>query len=279
MESPLFPQVDKDTGRPYVSPSQIQKLMACPAKWRYHYLDGLKEPASPEMLTGTVVHAALERILRGEGGPEEAFLAAAAASEAEATRLGLDKDAWANLQVESHRLMVAGLEWWMDSGLKAINVERKVVRAAVVDGVPVDVMGYIDVLAERPDGSRVVLDWKTAARAPPRLADNSFQQDRGHSLQLLIYADALLALGERCDEIVTVKLTKAKQSQACPAALMVTPGMLDFSRRITETAVRKILRQEFEPNPFGAGFLCGEKTCAYWSICPSSPKSLGVGEV
>ncbi len=47
-----------------ISPSQIKTFFACPRKWGYSYLEGIKEPASPAAQLGIDVHSRLEEYYR-----------------------------------------------------------------------------------------------------------------------------------------------------------------------------------------------------------------------
>ena len=46
------------------SPSAIQKHDACPRKWWFEYVEGIKEPSTPAMALGTEVHSRIEHYLR-----------------------------------------------------------------------------------------------------------------------------------------------------------------------------------------------------------------------
>ena len=45
----------------YVSPSRLGKWLTCPLAFRLQYLEGLRQPTTPSLFLGKVVHAGLER--------------------------------------------------------------------------------------------------------------------------------------------------------------------------------------------------------------------------
>src|SRR5579871_6181368 len=44
----------------YVSPSRLNMWLACPLKFKFKYIDGLKTPTSVAMFVGKMTHAGLE---------------------------------------------------------------------------------------------------------------------------------------------------------------------------------------------------------------------------
>lgn len=48
----------------YVSASRLNSWMACPLRWKLHYLDGITTPVTPRLFVGKCCHSMLETIYR-----------------------------------------------------------------------------------------------------------------------------------------------------------------------------------------------------------------------
>jgi len=70
------------------------------------------------------------------------------------------------------------LEWWRGQDLRVVDVERYVAHIDLGYG------GTVDFLAARPDGTSVLIDWKTSKSIYPE-----------YHLQVVAYAGALSAMG------------------------------------------------------------------------------------
>ncbi|MGI9019575.1 MAG: UvrD-helicase domain-containing protein [Solirubrobacterales bacterium] len=143
------------------------------------------------LAVGNAAHAALERSIREEwDAPDESVVDALLASE------GLAADA------DARRRVLAGVGAWVGCGVRA-GLEGWTLRPEVpfVLGVGGTVIrGQIDLLAEGPDGHRVVVDFKTDAlrgRSPAELAGR-------YAAQREVYA--LAAAGDGSGPLRTVHL-------------------------------------------------------------------------
>ncbi|HPM83888.1 MAG TPA: PD-(D/E)XK nuclease family protein, partial [Candidatus Anammoximicrobium sp.] len=48
----------------YVSPSRLGKWLTCPLAFKLQYLEGLRQPTTPSLFLGKVVHTGLEAFYR-----------------------------------------------------------------------------------------------------------------------------------------------------------------------------------------------------------------------
>ena len=48
----------------YVSPSRLGKWLTCPLAFKLQYLEGIRQPTTPSLFLGKVVHAGLEAFYR-----------------------------------------------------------------------------------------------------------------------------------------------------------------------------------------------------------------------
>lgn len=122
----------------HLSVSAVQTYVACPATWKVRYVDRLVMPSNPPMTFGKAFHAALEAEHRGENS-ERAMVAAWNIGDADLAASGqaLHPD-----KVHALRL----LEEYKQRGLggKLGRPEQKFVLRLLAPGVPVPVLGYID---------------------------------------------------------------------------------------------------------------------------------------
>ncbi len=154
---------------PTLSPSRVSAFTDCALAYRFATLDQLPEPSSPHALKGTLVHRALELLFTHEpadrtpataaAGLEVA--AAAMAADPEFDALGLDADGVAAFVADAHRLLGAYFAMEDPRQVHAVGLELRL--EAEVAGV--SLRGIIDRLDRRPDGSFMVVDYKTG-RAP-----------------------------------------------------------------------------------------------------------------
>jgi hypothetical protein len=281
-------------GIPIVSPSQINLLMTCGAKWRYKYVEKMKDSMGIDAKLGNFVHSALEQALishqEGEGvGVNDVHRFAyesalhyftdpqqvAELRGADATEGIANADYYSRMCGD---LAVVGWRWFLQSGLKVVSVERSIERVKEYKGNKIKIGGRLDLLAQDKDGAFVIVDWKTAGKAPFKNAKGGFVMDRSHANQQLIYAQCLKEQGIDVKRVGTLKMTKTKVPQAYFAYVDVTGGMLAWSESIVEAAINMVYTDTLPPNPLGAGVLCAEKYCFAYHLCPGSSKHVNTDE-
>lgn len=246
---------------PTLSPSRVSAFTDCALAYRFANLDQLPEPPSAAATKGTLVHAALERLFAYDAPERTPELAAAcldAAAEAMASDpdlvdLGLDEEGAATFVADAHRLLGKYFAMEDPREVHAVGLELRV--EADVGGV--SLRGIIDRLDRLPDGSFVVVDYKSG-RAPSERYEKS----------KLLGVDTYALLIERLLGVrpVAVKLLYLGDG----IAITCTPS--DQSTRFIETKVRAIwstiqranATDSFKPQP---GRLCD--WCSFQAWCPS----------
>lgn len=278
-----------EDGTPRVSPSQIRRVLTCGARWRYKYLDGREEPTSASMAFGTVIHnvveEALRRVLDGGEPPSTDEMVDRVKDYGFAWFTDPEKTAEIpdeemaevdprDLAQEAGESMERLWTWYLEQDLTPVDVEMQVNKTLTVEGVEVVNRGYPDAFFETEDGRRVVLDWKTSNRSPSILDDEAewdvVEMKRNHAYNALVYADALQQEGVQVDEVWIVYVVRNKTPVVRIARKPLSEGMLGWARRVTVNGVQRILHDQTEPNPFGAGWRCSSDYCAFWDICPGS---------
>ncbi|MBW3578105.1 MAG: PD-(D/E)XK nuclease family protein [Actinobacteria bacterium] len=246
------PLIDAD-GRVRLSFSRIATYRACPAQFRYAYLDGLPGEPSPHLSFGSSVHAALERFY-----------------DQKLPRCPTEDDVLGYLY-----------EGWDSSGFEAMTREEQLTwyrhaqavlrrfhrREAPRYRLPADVekwfevpfgeralvVGCIDRVDVRDDGSLEVVDYKT----------NKKVKDRDHvrtSLQLAIYALACEHLYGRLPSCVTLDFVVVGLRVQVPIAEID----LEAARRAVDEVAAAVLAGRYDPTP---SFAC--RWCDFRALCPA----------
>jgi putative RecB family exonuclease len=244
-----------------LSPSKVSSFTDCALAFRFSAIERLPEPPSPWAVRGTLVHAALERLLDlppAERTPERGQLCCTEAlaemrHDPEWAGLELDEAGEAEMEAESRTLVEKYFVLEDPTSIHPIGLE--VMLEAEVGGVRL--RGIIDRLELDDDGELVVTDYKTGA-AP------SERHERKRLSGVHIYS--LLCeqlLGRRPAKVQLLYLRS-------PLALLTEPS--DRSTRGTRRTLgavwqaveRACDREDFRPNP---SKLCD--WCAFQAWCPS----------
>lgn len=285
-------------GTPYLSPSQVARVLTCPARYDYKYLQGRDEPESVNLILGQCIHQTLEDALKNlrvgqtwaveHVADQAGRLAFAVFTDTSITQRVRDEpvDPVA-LAFQAKQLALLAWKWILDEKLAPLLMEEAVVNRVSVDGVDIATLGYPDLVARTPTGRVAVIDFKTAAKSPSKDANEQYVMTREHAFASLTYAHGLgKTPGHKNpdtaraipDEIWTVYLVKNKEPVLRVAKLPVQEHMLTWAMGVTQTAARTLLSGNLMPNPFGAGFFCSQKYCAFYNICPGSAGKVGGGE-
>lgn len=249
---------------PHLSPSSASAFDHCPRRWKFKYVDRLKEPSGQPALVGTFAHRVLELLceLPPGGRTQETAKALARqcwpemADDPEFAALELDDEGERAFRWQSW-LAIAGL-WALEdpADVDVVGTERKV--SAQLGDVPF--LGIVDRL-DRREGQLVVSDYKSGTVPRLRFRGDKIQQ-------VLLYAAAiaetegelpdrarLLYLGQR---IIDIPVT--------PRRLEEATGALGTTWDEVGTACSA---GAFEAKP---GVLCG--WCPFAEQCPE-----GLGEL
>ncbi len=248
----------------HLSYSSIALYLECPRKWFFRYVRGLKAPATPSLILGTVFHATIARMLRERFSGNDPDPSAIWLEEWGRAVQGTDidwgveiPDAIANdgLRLIAHgssQDAIAQLAPFLDEA--GFFIERRIELR--VPGVPVPVIGYIDLLSA--DG--IVHDFKTAARA---WTSDQAQQEA----QPIYYLAALNQMGVRhqpgrARHMVFVK-TKTPQVLTLDSTHTVAEMFWLFD--VIGSVWRAIQAGHFPPNPKSC-FAWGRR-CEFFEQC------------
>lgn len=245
----------------HLSYSSIIFYLMCGAGWKFHYLDKVPVPTSPERVFGGAIHNTVEQFI---GNDHQGDITAhwaehwAAAIKDQQVDWGMDTPEFH--QNEGSRILGHAD---IQRGILSIKagkddqgpiIERRVELA--VPGVPIPIVGYIDIITA--DG--VPGDFKTSSK--------SWSGDKAESeLQPLFYLAALNQAGHtvkdwRFRHFVMVK-TKTPQFQVLEHTH--NPGQLMFLFKLIREVWQAISAGVYPPNP--GGWKCSPTYCEYWSMC------------
>lgn len=247
----------------HLSYSSISSFLSCGQAWKYHYLDKLPTSTSPELIFGTAFHGTVETFV--QEGSKGDLLTLWQQKWQEAINTSRSDISWEKGTPEEY--CNQGVRMFnhpdIQQGILSIKagqdetgpmIERKV--ELHVPGVPVPVIGYIDIITA--DG--VPGDFKTSAKSWS--ADKALDET-----QPLFYLAALNQLGIhvpnlRFRHFVFVK-TKTPQFQMLEHTH--TRGQMLWLFSMIRKVWESIDHGCFPMNP--TGWKCNPQYCDYWSIC------------
>jgi len=242
----------------HLSYSSISMYLDCPEAWRRKYI--VKEPTrtTSALAFGSAFHGTVERMIQNQPNWQTVWKEEFDKSFAEG--ITLEPDETLEQYYNDGVRILSNNE--IQSAITAIKprhdgagamIERKVELR--VPGVPVPVIGYIDVVLN--DGTPA--DFKTSAR--------SWTQDQANnSLQTLFYIAALNQAGMevnwRFKHFVFVK-TKTPQVQVLEHSHK--PGELFFLFEMIKRVWEGISKEYFPLNP--TTWRCNAKYCDFYANC------------
>lgn len=245
-----------------LSPTRVNSFTDCPLAFRLRTIDRLPEPSSPHAVKGTLVHAALERLI-WRHPPGRRTRAAAAAeldaawrqlqSDPEVTGLNLDDEGAAELHADAQALVERYFELEDPDAVRAVGVE--LLLEAEVGGIRL--RGIIDRLDLTENGELVIVDYKTG-KAP----GTRFEQGRLTGVHLY----ALLCqqvLGKLPVEVRLLHLRDPVMISAVPTDQTVR-AQRQRTVAVWRAIERACERADFRPRPSP---LCNY--CHFQGFCPS----------
>lgn len=242
----------------YLSPTQINMYLRCPAQYKFRYIDGIILPPKSALTKGKAVHAGQEYNYKQKIETQkdlkldEVKEYTAAVFEEEAQKTEWEPDEVPG-KVKDETISLASLyHQEIAPKVQPILVEQQV-------EVPLDtgfsVMGYIDVL----DSDGFIRDTKTAARTPS-------EGEAEKSLQLTAYSLAHRELMGGPEKGVKLDyLIQTKQPKVVTLEAKRTEADIQRFLSIVGRVADAIQKEVFYPNP--SNFMCTEKSCGYWKIC------------
>lgn len=198
----------------YISPSRLNCWLACPLKFKFQYIDGLRLPTTPALFLGKAVHAGLEVYYRhrqlgvtlpaDDVGRRLVDLWAALIDE-EGMKFGSAADEEASRR-QAIELVCAYLRAVPpDEKPLAVEaaIEMPLVDPATGENLGLPLLGIVDVILDSPSGPRVI-DFKTSSRASEPL-------EIVHEIQLTSYAWLLRQVSDRPEAGLEIRsLVKTK---------------------------------------------------------------------
>lgn len=245
----------------HLSYSSISSYLYCGASWRFKYIEKIKTPTSPELVTGSAFHETVEKFIAGghQGNLLDMW------NENWKKQIEGQEVDWGTSTPEHHcnegvRILSSPD---IQKGILSIKagfddngprIERKIELR--VPGVPIPIIGFIDIITD----SGVPADFKTSK--------SSWSADKAlNETQPLFYLAALNQAGIqtpgwRFRHFIFVK-TKTPQFQVLEH--VHNPGQLMWLFQMIRNAWRAIEAGVFPENP--TGWLCSPGWCNYWSLC------------
>ncbi len=272
-----WPTVTKD-GIAYLSPSSRSLYENCTQAWKYRYVDRLPSKPAPDATTGTFLHAVMEQALQDQIAGKDWTAPELGDAVRHAAPLVVDamdeslQPGFLDAVDSSAAAVAKAWALWHGRHFHPVEVERR--RTVYVGDVEVHGLGIMDVLAETPDGLAVV-DWKfprKGAWSGAQTMDSPLGPMVGnmrdeHILACSLYADA--AQAEREEPIRWIATINAPREPA-PAYLAGMRWDRDRTVQVHEAwgrAIQGIRAGRFTPHA-SAKWMCNERFCDYWDICP-----------
>lgn len=240
----------------HLSYSSISAYLACGQAWKFKYIDQIPTPTSPELVFGSAFHGTVEQYLANDYQDDLLQLW----QQNWSTQLEQNPDIeWVRDTPESYCNL--GIRMFSNEDIQRgiLNIHADKIETLVelhVPGVPIPVIGYIDVITT--DG--IPGDFKTSAK--------SWTMDRAlNEMQPVFYLAALNQLGihshsYRFRHYVFVK-TKTPQFQVIEHAH--SPGQMFWLFTMICKVWQAIDAEVYPLNP--STWKCNPLYCEYWSMC------------
>jgi RecB family exonuclease len=267
----------------HLSYSSISTYLQCPAKWKFRYIDKVPAPSNANLVFGSAWHKTLEEYIAGErwgsARLEEIYHKRwDAQMEKEGDDVIWDKTSPEETKAQGESWIANELTIDIDGEkstgtlapfLDTIKPQKRQNAAEgenpffieefvrlFVPGVPVPIIGYIDVITD--DG--IPTDFKTSGK--------SWNQKRAaEEMQPLFYLAALSQAKIRVPNRMFRHIVFVKGKNPKIQSITVGHNMakLLWLYRIIEGVWEATDKGAFPVNP--TGFLCSSKWCDYWMNC------------
>lgn len=255
-----------------ISPSKVNTLFECQAKWAYRYRDNLKIPPAATLSFGSSFDDAIstnlsQKIKTKRDLPVDDVVDAFITSwsiRKEETDFAKDEDPSA-----MQRQGIGLIKKYQEK--IAVNIDPLEVQKEYevsFKGVTWKLKGYADI----KETNGAIRDTKTAKKSPAK-KEGLYQIDPAYRFQTLCYSVAEKSLyGPLAGDLIffdfgiKTKNARVVSVQAPPT----TAGDLKFFQQITHRAVEQmnmILQDKLLVLPNRKSYLCSQKYCGYWSRC------------
>lgn len=242
----------------YVSPSQLSTFTKCPLQYWFASVAGWREPPSLAMITGTLVHDVLEKLMAlppEERNPDTAWellRTLGAKTVADLPKYGIPESQAGDLKTKSAESLKGYFEI---EDPATVRIDEGGVEQDIrteISGVRFN--GRID----RVSGGEVrrVTDYKTGKRPDAQYLPDTLRQ-------VMLYAAALSSIDQPVDEVELLYLNNAERVRrpAYPAAIERAVGELVENRAKMVSAFGELA---WLATPGG---IC--RNCAFRSVCPT----------
>lgn len=247
----------------HLSVSQVNEYLGCSQQYYYHRIAKLEAcDVSSSLVAGSAFHAAAEyfNVLKKKG---------IKASLSEMTELFRqyvsveEKESIVNWGKGCRNDLLLEGERWLESFLEAQDKKAHVVKVEerfeiMLPGIPVPIVGRVDVVLEDHEGDICVVDYKTASTKPS-------EYDIENNLQMTLYG--LWAKRVFPNRQIKLRMDYLVKSKRCPKFLSFETSRSEFQEQSLCVLFRKVynhiamLRAEvIDPLPvmtrkcFGCGF-------------------------
>lgn len=263
----------------YLSYSSVSLYLTCARAWRFRHIDKIRTPVAAVLPFGSAFHDAIEAYI---GGKTLAEPSAVDKIFAERWRLQLEREQNVDFGDESPESLFDLGQHMLSSEIDVTSSgpNRKCRNASVflndivpmlddngpvlekrvefaVPGVPIPVIGYIDMISS--DG--VPCDFKTSSKA--------WYAAKAHDeLQPAFYLLALNQLGQMPESgaFRYYVFTKTKKPKVQIIETRRTFGQLLWTLDMIREAWQGIQASVFPPSGPGS-WKCSEKYCEFWNLC------------
>ena len=257
------------TGRDYLSWSSLSTFQACPLKWYFHYVLGLREErVGSSLVFGGAIHRALEfhfrELLAGSSPPEVDCLlgeyqAAWLERDSGAIRFGKNESPGSLLSLAERMLTTFCQSPLSRPAGQILGVEEEL-RGEVAAGCP-DLLARIDLVVDEGE-TLVITDFKTArSRWTQQRADQSGEQ-------LLLYGElARRLVPGKPVRLEFLIVTKTKSPAIEPFSIAADPVAVARTEQMISQIWRAIQYGAVYPAPsaIDCGYCPFRKPCQRWS--------------
>ena len=175
----------------YISPSRLGKWLTCPLAFKLQYLEGIRQPTTPSLFLGKLVHSGLEAFYRHRHQGVTLERADVCRRMLEAWGPTIDADNMTFDSVEAEQALQRQAAALVTAYLGHAPADEKPLAVEVTTEAPlvdpltgedlgIPLLGVIDLIVGGPGGA-VIADFKTSARSSEPL-------EVFHEIQLTSYA-------------------------------------------------------------------------------------------
>lgn len=242
----------------HLSYSSISKYQTCPRAWRFHYLDQVETPTSPNLVFGSAFHQAVEDYLITR---EMNWATHWEQQLADSPEIAWGKDTPEGMADLGNRMLTQPEIIGVLDGIEPLIVDEQLMIEKRIElrvpGVPIPIIGYIDLV--EADG--VPADFKTSSR--------SWNASKAREeMQPSFYLAALNQQGFEGNPDLRFRhyvFVKSKTPKVEIWETQRTLGELFWLFGAIRDVYDAIAARAFPPNP--GTWLCNPRYCEYWEIC------------